>query len=1144
MACRKCIFIFGILLNQCGTCSMKDHVQAWEEIIELPSYEIGKPEKNPLFLEKRVYQGSSGAVYPHAVVEKIHDEKILKQYRAFFLENEYLKIMILPQLGGRIHRAYDKLRKRDFVYYNEVIKPALVGLTGPWISGGIEFNWPQHHRPSTFEPVDCTIEEYEDGSKTVWVNEVEIMSHTKGMAGFTLYPGKAYLEVKGRVFNRTLFPQSFLWWANPAVKVNDFYQSVFPPDVFAVFDHGKRDVSGFPIASGTYYKVDYSPGTDISMYRNIPVPTSYMAVRSAYDFIGCYEHDAEVGMVHVANHHISPGKKQWTWGNGDFGKAWDRNLTDENGPYIELMTGVFTDNQPDFSWLQPNEQKEFLQYFMPYAKTGGIKNASREAIVNLVMEDNVARISVYATSVYPGARIVLFTGDKEMASFTATLSPESVFDQAVDIPDGITEEMISVSVSDAEQNMLVSYKPSAIQESRIPEAAVAARQPRDIETNEQLYLTGLHLEQYRHATFNPADYYAEALRRDPADSRCNNAMGLLLLRKGQFKRSESFFRQAIAALSKYNGNPYDGEPYYNLGCSLQLQERYEEAFETFYKSVWNDAWQHSGFFALSRIAAGRGRWPEALQLIDQSLVKNMNNHSARHLKIALLRKNRRTGDASALIRQSLEKDPFNYGAYFEYYLLMNETGSKEEMETILGRMKYLMQDRLHNYLDYALDYAKAGFYKEAAALLQLFENKDHPLIYYYLGWLASRMTDSDQALEYFLIASSLPADYCFPNRIEEIIILGKALEMNPADSNAWYYLGNLWYDKRQYDEAIDCWEHSVKLNSSFATVHRNLGLAYFNKRNDAARSLSSMEKAFSLDPEDARILMELDQLYKILNRPVPERLSFLRKNIEVVKSRDDLYLELITLFNLSSEFSVAGELIAARKFHPWEGGEGRVIEQYLICHTELAKQAILNGQFKLACELLSRAEHYPPNLGEGKLYGKPENDIDYLKGCAYEGLGEPDKARSFFAKASTGRSEPVQAIFYNDPQPDKILYQGLALYRLKEFEKARSIFRRLISFGEEHMNDEVHIDYFAVSLPDLLVFEQNLQMRNRIHCEYLIALGKLGLGEFEMAKRLFDDILAKQNHHAGAFIHAGMIGFLRRQAYPENAGHMMQNQHK
>ena len=347
-----------------------DSVKAWRGKKIIPTYETGKPEKHPFFLNNRVYQGSSGVVYPHPVIEKISDEKVDKEWDVVFIENKYIKIMVLPALGGRIQRAYDKIRKRDFVYHNQVIKPALVGLTGPWISGGIEFNWPQHHRPSTYDPVDCTIEENEDGSKTVWVSEVERMFRTKGMAGFTLYPDKAYLEVKVQLYNRTPHPQTFLWWANPAVAVNDYYQSVFPPDVNAVFDHGKRDVSEFPIAKGEYYKVDYAPGTDISKYKNIPVPTSYMAINSDYDFVGGYENDSKGGLLHVADHHVSTGKKQWTWGNGDFGQAWDRNLTDNDGPYIELMCGVYTDNQPDFSWMHPYEEKTIQTVFHALLQCG------------------------------------------------------------------------------------------------------------------------------------------------------------------------------------------------------------------------------------------------------------------------------------------------------------------------------------------------------------------------------------------------------------------------------------------------------------------------------------------------------------------------------------------------------------------------------------------------------------------------------------------------------------------------------------------------------------------------------------------------------------------------------------------------------
>ena len=203
-------------------------VQVWEEKVIIPTYEAGKPDKNPMFLEKRVYQGSSGRIYPHTVIEKISDEKVDKEYTALFLENDYLKVMMLPELGGRIQRAYDKTNGYDFIYYNHVIKPALVGLAGPWISGGIEFNWPQHHRPSTFDQVEYTYAENEDGSATVWMGEIENMFRTEGVLGVTLYPDKAYIELSVKLYNRTKMPQTFLWWANPAVAVNDDTISVFP----------------------------------------------------------------------------------------------------------------------------------------------------------------------------------------------------------------------------------------------------------------------------------------------------------------------------------------------------------------------------------------------------------------------------------------------------------------------------------------------------------------------------------------------------------------------------------------------------------------------------------------------------------------------------------------------------------------------------------------------------------------------------------------------------------------------------------------------------------------------------------------------------------------------------------------------------
>lgn len=1076
-------------------------VRAWSEIIMLLTYGIGKEEKNPMFLEKRVYQGSSGVVYPYPVIEKIEDEKKDKPYNAVFLENKYIKVMILPELGGRIHMAYDKVKKRHFVYYNQVVKPALVGLVGPWISGGIEFNWPQHHRPSTFLPTDYKIEENADGSKTVWCNEVERMFRTKGMQGFTLYPDTSYIEIKVQIYNRTPFPQTFLWWANPAVVVNDHYKSVFPPDVHAVFDHGKRDVSNFPIATGIYYKQDYSPGVDISKYKNIPVPTSYMAINSKFNFVGGYEDDIEAGLLHVANHHISPGKKQWTWGNGDFGRAWDRNLTDEDGPYIELMTGVYTDNQPDFTWLQPYEEKSWTQYFMPYSKAGYVKNASKDIIVNVEVRDQEAEIVVYTTSRMNNIRLELKSvNGKVFFEDIISPCPEMPFDTKVEIGETNETDLI-FTVYDTNEKELIKYREDKPQIKPTPDPARAAKKPIDTATIEQLYLTGLHLEQYRHATYNPLDYYFEALKREPGNSRCNNAVGLFFMRRGQFLKAEPYFRKAVETLTDKNPNPYDGEPHYNLGWCMKMQGKYEEAYSAFFKSTWNAAWQDPAYMGVAQIDSIRHNWDTALENVERSLIRNWHNHKARQLKASMLRKLGRKEEALAWIDDSLAIDAFNMGCRFEKYLLTDDNSALEEM-------KGLIREWHHSYIEYALDFANAGLYDESIHLLSIADKGKgtYPIVKYALGYFFSKKNNKTKALEYYKAAAELSPERCFPNRIEEVNILKDAVMLNPSDAKALYYLGNFWYAARQYDEAIDCWEQSVKLDDKYPTVLRNLSLAYYNKQNRKKEAQDLLEKAFELDKTDARIFMELDQLYKKGGKSHSERLALMEKYTELIEQRDDLYIERITLYNQSGQYEKAKESIGQRNFHPWEGGEGKVTGQYTLCRVELAKAAINEGRFDNAIELLRETETYPSNLGEGKLANAEENEIHYYKGVAYRGLGDEKRAVKNLHLATLGSSEPVQAFFYNDQQPDKIFYQGLAWRALNDEKKARSRFNKLIDHGKKHLFDDCKIDYFAVSLPDLMIWDDDLNIRNKVHCYYVMALGYSGLGNNIEAENYYNKV--------------------------------------
>ena len=492
----------------------------------------------------------------------------------------------------------------------------------------------------------------------------------------------------------------------------------------------------------------------------------------------------------------------------------------------------------------------------------------------------------------------------------------------------------------------------------------------------------------------------------------------------------------------------------------------------------------------------QGRYEDALDECDRCLQNNWHNHKARALKAALLRKVGSTDEALQLIAESLKLDLFNYGCRYEQYLLTHD-------EALLATMKQMLRGSDQNYDELALDYQAAGLFDEAADIWHIAETEGAttPMTYYYQG----RYDEAEQA----------DLTYCFPNRPEAVIALEAAKASGAKSAHAAYLLGCLYYAARQYDLAMENWQLSADADPLFPTVWRNLALGAFNKQGREQEALSMMERAFSLDQDDERVLMELDQLYKRLHRSHAERLAFLQKYPQLIQRRDDLVLEEITLLNEVGRYEEAMQKLDAHTFHPWEGGEGKVPAQYQIARVELAKRAIIAKDYDRAISLLNECLVYPHHLGEGKLYGAQENDFFYLLGVAYEAIGQKDKAVECWEQATKGPQEPAAAMYYNDAKPDKIFYQGLALYKLGRSGEAHGRFYRLINYGKQHIFEKQIMDYFAVSLPDLLIWEDSLDTKNLIHCKYMLALGYYGMGDKEKALRYLAEIEALDNNHQG-----------------------------
>jgi tetratricopeptide (TPR) repeat protein len=1087
-------------------------VRAWEESVTIPTYPALAADPNPMFFEKRVYQGSSGKVYPNPFTDRVSNEKIDREYCAVFLENEYIKLMILPEIGGRIHMGVDKTNGYDFFYRQRVIKPALVGLLGPWISGGVEFNWPQHHRPSTFMPVDHRIEEQGDGSRTVWLSEHEPMNRMKGMVGICLYPGRALVEAKVQLYNCTPFVQSFLWWANVAVHVHERYQAFFPPDVTYVADHAKRAVSEFPIARGFYYGVDYTKGVDIRWYKNIPVPTSYMVTESRYDFFGGYDHARRAGIVHVADHHIAPGKKLWTWGNAEFGYAWDRELTDSDGPYIELMAGVYTDNQPDFSWLQPYETKTFHQYWYPIQQIGAARNANRHAAVNLEVLGDRAHVGVCCTADFRQSQVLLYGGEETILERIVDLAPGRPMLETVNLPHGVREPSLLLLVRTQDGTELIRCRPESSRERPLPAPATEPPPPAKITTGEELYLTGLHLEQYRHATRYPEAYWQEGLLRDPDDVRNNNALGLLYLRRGQFEEAEQHFRRAIGRLTKRNPNPYDGEPYYNLGLALRLHGCSDEAYQAFSKAVWNYSWQAAGSYALAEIDCRRRDYLLALEHLDLSLATNAVNLKARNLKTSILRRLGRIEQAEATGQETVRLDPLDFWCRNEIVLACRARRDSDRAESLLQELRSLMRGQSQTYLDLAFDYSAAGLREEACDLLERLYSPNqtpvaaHPMVVYTLGYFAEQARDVERAKELYRNAGTMPSDYCFPSRLEEMLVLEAAEAADPENAKAFCYLGNLLYDKKRYEEAVAQWQRSCELDPDFSIPWRNLGIAYCNVRHDARKAVVAYRKAFEVNPRDARLLYEMDQLEKRLGTPPGERLEFLEGHLDLVEWRDDLAIERITLCNETGKPHKALDLLLSRRFHPWEGGESLVSGQYVWAHAILGRHCLEIGKPGDALAHFLASQHYPENLGEGRHVLTPQNHLHYFAGLAQEALGDREGARQSFRKATEGRGEHSAMTYY----------QALALKKLGQEEAGAAKLRALLNFASRQMEAKIAIDHFTTSLPNFLVFEDDLDARNRTDSLFLKALAQLGLGQPGDAGRAFREVLSLDPNHLGA----------------------------
>jgi tetratricopeptide (TPR) repeat protein len=1131
-------FILGIVLLSLPRYALSQApVRIYEADEVIPTYTAGPPDQNPMFFFGKQSQGAEGRIYPYPLYDNLTNIKSDKTYHVVYIENEFIRISILPEIGGRLFSALDKTNNYDFIYKHNVIKPALIGLIGAWISGGIEWNIPHHHRASTFIPVQWSREDNPDGSKTIWVGELEVRHRMRWAVGYTLYPGSSILECKMRFINRTPLEHTMLCFANVAVPPNDDYQVIFPPSTQYSTGHSKRSFQPWPVANN---------GLDVSWYKNNKNSASWFCVNDKEDFVAGFDHGINAGVMSVADRNIVPGKKFFTWG---VGSMWDKILADDGRPYLEIMVGSYSDNQPDYSWLQPFEERSFELNFYPFRGIRGVKNANLDAAVNLEVKDGKAVMGFYATKSFTGATVTLKSGDKVLLEEQTVINPGKPYSKEVPLPAGTDEHDLRASLS-AGGRELVAYSPIRVVPEPRPEGVPNTRPPEDYKIDEELFLAGQRIDEFHNPSLDADPYWLEVLRRDSSNVLANTGMGIISLRNAKYKEAEKYLNRAIKRLTAQYTNPKDVEPFYYLGVALKGQGRFDEAYKAFYKATWKEEWKSPGYFSLAEIAVMRGDFKSALNFVDRAIDANAYNLRAYGLKSAILRHLSRSDEAVKLLAFAKGKcDPLDVHLMAEQWLATKDPGVAKTLFSTMNSFPATAQET-------AAEYYNCGLWDDGSVILQQSitaapnKIKVSPIVYYYLGHFAEKTGDKSKAAEYRKQAALQSSEYVFPFQDEVINVLNSAIAANPNDARASYYLGTLLYDW-QPDIATALWEKSSVADPGFPITWRDLAVAYSHQKADDSQSkaIASLEKAVALNNPFPTHFVELDRLYQATNVAVTKRLALLEKNQNIVVKNDESLGDLITLKIFAGKAEESLKLLQSRTFSIWEGGTPFNSGQaWSDANLVLGLQLMKTKKYRQAVTSFEAALKPPENLRAEQRFDQRSVMLMYWTGCAYDGTGDKENAKQAWNEVisptqtfrmgaagggvaagggmgsgnsggtgtSTGRRTNEGGI--SIAQGEQIYYQTLAKQKLGDKEGSETAFNGLITSAMA-----------ALSQPEGTGAETSQGSRrqparsNTAVAHYVAGLGYSGLGNKKKAIEEFNAALESSPDYLNAKIALGEL---------------------
>jgi tetratricopeptide (TPR) repeat protein len=971
--------------------------KAWEGTIVIPTYGWSD-DVNPQFWAlqsgARYSITVKGAIiYPYTMQDYLTRTKADRTYKALFLENEYLKVTCLPELGGRLHSVFDKTEGKEMFHYNHVIKPSMIAMRGAFITGGVEWNaGPQVHTVTIASPVDAILGQNPDGSAYIEVNNLEQTLRTRWTVRVTLHPGKAYLDEQIRIFNPEDAISPYYFWNCTAFPCRNGTRFIYPMTLGT--DHYGVKFFHWPISNGK----------DISWLKNYETSSSIFSVNCIYDFFGAYDVDMNRGIVQVADHHELSGKKAWTWGTWDFGLVSQENLTDDDGPYIEVQSGPLP-TQSDYGMLPPRGAVSWQEYWYPVHGLGdGFEYATKDVAVQTVRKGGTLELRILSTGDFPGASCDLSQGQRQLLSKIVNLTPKGP--QVVTLSP-VPQEPVDVTIKDAASKVLASFAtPLPIPETPEPEPSKLMSTPESELTVEQIYLRGRKYDLATNRT-RARETYKKALTKDPQYSPALRALAVLDVEAGLYEKAAQRLKEAVAR------DDMDGLAWYFLGVSdLRLGDE-NGALDCAAKATRCLGTGSLGHDLAGRAYMRRGDYAKALTAFRKAVRLDGTDRKAKdHVLLALYASGRKRL-AYARANGRIARNPTDLVPR----ALMALRG-KARMQRFVRQARAFVGEDDFEMLETCLTFAELGLNKQAEALLDAVcvkavpDSQRSPLPLYYLAYFASLQDEPVRAQAYLKQAGRWK-DFIFPSRPEAVEVLQYAIKSNPDDAAAHLHLGNLYANLGRLDEAAQHWRRAGDLDPSLSIAFRNLALYVWATENDFAKAESLYRKAIAARPNDQTLYRDLASVF-LAAKKRPEAIKVLEATPSKGLKRADIIVMLAQAYYDEQRYSDAIDLLESTPyFVNWEG-QTITWDLFHKAHVERGQQRFEEKDFAGALQDFEAALTYPENIGVGRSNRPREARAQYWRGKTLDALGRHEKARAAWREGAAGHEHSGEQNKYRE----------------------------------------------------------------------------------------------------------------------------------